>query len=163
MSSCNCCFLTCIHVSLEAGQVVWYSHLFKDFSQFVVIHRVKGFGVVNWGEVNIFLEFPCFLYDPLYVGNLISGSSAFLKSSFCIWNSSVHILLKPSLKDFEHWLAIMWNKHNCMVEAPRFWPPEEKPTHWKRPWCWKILKAGGEGDDRGWDGWMDSLAQWTWI
>ena len=163
MSSCNCCFLTCIHVSLEAGQVVWYSHLFKDFSQFVVIHRVKGFGVVNWGEVNIFLEFPCFLYDPLYVGNLISGSSAFLKSSFCIWNSSVHILLKPSLKDFEHWLAIMWNKHNCMVEAPRFWPPEEKPIHWKRPWCWKILKAGGEGDDRGWDGWMDSLAQWTWI
>ena len=163
MSSSNCCFLTCMYISQEADQVVWYFHLFKNFLQFVVIHTVKGFGVVNLGEVNIFLEFSCFLYDPTDVGNVISGPSSFFKSNFYIWNFSVHILLKPSLKDFEHWLAIVWNEHNFMVEALRFWPPDEKPTHWKRPWCWKILKAGGEGDDRGWDSWTDSLTQWAWV
>ena len=75
--------------------------------QFVVIHIVKGFSIVNEVEVDVFLEFPCFFYDPVYVGNLISGSSAFSKSSLYIWNFSVHILLKPSLKDFEHNLAGM--------------------------------------------------------
>ena len=76
MSSSNCCLLTCIQFSQEADKVVWYSHLFKKFSQFVVIHTVKGFGVVNEAEVDVFLEFLCFLYDPTYVGNLISGSPA---------------------------------------------------------------------------------------
>ena len=80
MSGSNCCFLTCIQVSQEAGKVVWYSHLFKNFPQLVVIHTVKGFNVVNEVEVDIFLELPCFLHDPTNVGNLISGSSAF---SFC--------------------------------------------------------------------------------
>ena len=81
MSSLNCCFLTCIQVSQEAGQVAWYSHLFKNFPQFVVIHRVKGFGIVNKAEVDVFLELSCFFYDPVDDGNLISGSSAFSKSS----------------------------------------------------------------------------------
>ena len=84
MSSSNCCFLTYIQVSQEAGPVVWYSHLFKNFPQFVVIHRVKGFGVVNKAEVDVFLEPSCFFDDPVDVGNLISGSSDFSKSSLLI-------------------------------------------------------------------------------
>ena len=77
ISSSNCCFLTCIQISQEAGKVVWYSHLLKNFPQFVVIHMVKGFSVVSEAEVDVFLEFPSFFYDPMDVGNLISGSSAF--------------------------------------------------------------------------------------
>ena len=94
-----------MQVSWEAGQVVWYSHLLKNFPQFVVIHTVKAFRVVKKAEIHIFLEFSCFFYDPADVGNLISGSSAFSKTSLYIWNFSVHILLKPSLKDFEYYLA----------------------------------------------------------
>jgi len=101
----NCCFLTCIQISQEAGKVVWYSHLLKNFAQFVVIHTVKGFNIVNEAKVDGFLEFSCFFYDPMDVGNLISGSSAFSKSSLYIWEFTVHILLKPSLEDFEHDLA----------------------------------------------------------
>ena len=86
-SSSNCCFLTCIHISQEAGQVVWYSHLFQNFLQFVVIHTVKEFGVINKTEVDVFLELSCFFSDPADVGNLISGSSAFSKSSLNIWSS----------------------------------------------------------------------------
>ena len=81
MSSSNCCFLTCIQISQEAGQVVWYTHLFKNFTQFVVIHTVKGFNIVNKAKVDVFLELSCFLNDPIVVGNLISGSSAFSKTS----------------------------------------------------------------------------------
>ena len=82
--------------------MVWYSHLFKNFPQFVVMHIVKSFSVVNEAEIDVFLEFYCFFYDPMDVGNLISDSSAFSKSSWYIWNILVHILLKPNLKDFEH-------------------------------------------------------------
>ena len=96
-----------MQVSQEAGKVVWYSHLFKNFPQFVVIHTVKGFSIVNETQVGVFWEFPCFFCDPADVGNLISGSSAFSKSSLYIWKFLVHILLKPSLKDFEHYLASM--------------------------------------------------------
>ena len=85
--------------------MVWYSHLLKNFPQFVVIHTAKGFGIVNKAEADVFLELSCVLNDPTNVGNLISGSSAFFKSSMYIWNFSVHILLKPSLKDFEHYLG----------------------------------------------------------
>ena len=85
--------------------MVGYSHLFKKFPQFVVIHTVKGFGVVNKGEVDVFLELSCFVDDPTDVGNLISGSSAFSKSSLNIWKFSVHILLKPGLENFEHYFA----------------------------------------------------------
>ena len=80
MYGSNCCFLTCIQVSQEAGQVDWYSHLLKNFSQFVVIYTVKGFSVVNEAEVDVFLEFSCFFDDPTDIGNLISGSSAFSQS-----------------------------------------------------------------------------------
>ena len=93
MSSSNCCFLTCIQVSQEPGQVVWYSHLFKNFPQFAVIHTVKGFGIVNKTEVGVFLELSCFFYDPGDVGNLISGSSAFPNTSLNICKFMVHILL----------------------------------------------------------------------
>ena len=87
--------------------MVWYYHLFKNFPQFVVIHTVKGFSIVNEEEVNVFLKFSCIFYDPMNAGNLISGSSAFSKSSLYIWKFWVHVLLKPSLKDFEHNLASM--------------------------------------------------------
>ena len=110
MSSSNCCFLTFIQISQEAGQVVWYSHLLQNFPQFVVIHTVKGFSIVNEAEVDVLLEFSCF-FDNLMDGhNLISCSSAFSKSSFYIWKFSVHILLKPNLNDFEHYHASMWNE-----------------------------------------------------
>ena len=116
MSSSNCCFLTCVQISQEAGQVVWYSLLFKNFPQFVVIHTVKGFSLVNEAKVDVFLEFPCFFYDPRNVGSLISGSSAFFKFSLYICNFLVRILLKPSLKDFEHYLTGMFrNECNCVV------------------------------------------------
>ena len=104
-SGSNCCFLTCIQVSQETGKVVWYSHLFKNFPQVVVIHTVKGFSVVNEEEVDVLLEFSCFFYDPTDVGNLISGSSAFSKSSLNIWKFSVHVLLKSSLENFQHYFA----------------------------------------------------------
>ena len=115
MSSSNCCFLTCIQISQEAGQVVWYSHFFQNFPQLIVIHTVKGFGIVNKAEVYVFLEFPCFFTDPVDVGNLISGSSAFSKSSLNIWKLRVHILLKPGLENFEHYFASVWNECNCVV------------------------------------------------
>ena len=95
----------CIQISQEAGKVVWYSHLFQNFLQFVVIHTVKGFGVVNIEEVDVFLEFCCFFYDPTDVGNLISGSSAFSKSSLNTWKFTFHILLKPGFEDFELYFA----------------------------------------------------------
>ena len=83
--------------------MVWYSHLLKNFPQFVMIHRIKGFGLVNKAEVDVFLELSCFFCDPTDVGNLISGSSAFSKASLNIWNFSVYVLLKPSLENFEHY------------------------------------------------------------
>ena len=85
--------------------MVWYSHLLKNFPQFIVIHTVKDFGVINKAEVDVFLELSCFLDDPMDVGNLISGSSAFSKSSLNIWKFTVHLLLKPGLENFEHYFA----------------------------------------------------------
>ena len=108
----NFSFLTYIQIAQEAGKVVWYSHLLKNFPQFVVIYTVSGFGVINKAEV--FLEFLCFFYD-LMDGNLISGSSAFSKSCLYVWKFLVLVVLKPNLKDFEHNLASMWNKYNCAV------------------------------------------------
>ena len=105
MSSSNCCFLTCIQVSKEAGQVVWYSHLFQNFPQFIVIHTVKGFGIVSKAEIVVFLELSCFFNDPEDVGSLISGSSAFSKTSLNIWMFTVHILLKRGLENFDHYFT----------------------------------------------------------
>ena len=89
MSSSNYCFLTCIQISQEVGQVVWYSHLFQNFLQFVVIHTAKGFDIVNKAEIDVFLELSCFFDDPVDVGNLISDSSAFSKTSLNIWKFMV--------------------------------------------------------------------------
>src|SRR5574340_229751 len=107
MSSSNCCFLTCIQISQEAGQVVWYSHLFQNFPQFIVIHTVKGLGIVNKAEIDVFLELSCFFYDPVDVGNLICGSSAFSKTSLNIWKFTVHVLLTPGFENFKHCFTSM--------------------------------------------------------
>ena len=115
MSSSNCCFLTCIQISQEAGQVVWYFHLFKSFPQFAVIHTVKSFGIVDKTEIDIFLELSCFFNNPTDVSNLISGSSAFSKTSLNIWNFTVHILLKSGLENFEHYFTSMGDECNCAV------------------------------------------------
>ena len=116
MSSSICYILTCIQISQEAGQVVWYSHLFQNFPQFVVIHTVKGFGIVNKAEIDVFLELSCFFHDPMDVGNLISGSSAFSKTSLNIWKFTVYILLQPGLENFEHYFT------NENWPFPVLWP-----------------------------------------
>ena len=115
MSSSNCCFLTCIQISQEAGQVVLYSHLFQNFPQFIVIHTVKGFGIGNKAKIDVFLELSCFFDDPSDVGNLMSGSPAFSKTSLNIWKFTVHILLKPGLENFKHHFTSVWDECNCVV------------------------------------------------
>ena len=97
----------CKQVSQEAGKVVWYFHLFRNFPQFVVIPTIKGFSVVNGAEVGVFLKLSSFSYDPMDVGNLISASSAFSKFSLNIWKFTVHILLKPGMENVEHYFASM--------------------------------------------------------
>ena len=92
-----------MQISQEAGQVVWYSHLFQNFPQLIVIHTVKGFGIVNKADIDFFLELSCFFDDPVDVGNLFSGSSAFSKTSLNIWKFTVHVLLKPGLENFERY------------------------------------------------------------
>ena len=141
MSSSNCCFLTHIQISQEAGQVIWYSHLFQNFPQFVVIHTIKGFGIVNKAEIDVFLELSCFLDDPADVGNVISGSSAFSKTSLNIWKFTVHILLKLSLENFEHYFASMWDECNFAVVWTFFgiailWDYNE---NWPFPVLWPLL------------------------
>ena len=141
MSSSNCCFLTCIQVSQEAGQVVWYSHLFQNCPQFVMIHTVKGFGIVNKAEIDVFLEFSCFFHDPADVGNLISGSSAFSKSSLNIWKFTVHILLKPGLENFEHYCTSVWDECNCAVVWTFFGIAflRDWNENWPFPVLWPLL------------------------
>ena len=95
--------------------MVWYSDLFQNFPQFIVIHTVKGFGIVNKAEIDVFLELSCFFHDPEVVGNLTYGSSAFSKTSLNIWKFSVHILLKLSLENFQHYFANMQDECNCAV------------------------------------------------
>ena len=141
VSSSNCCFLTCIQISQEAGQVVWYSHLFQNFPQFIVIHTVKGFGMVNKVEIDVFLELSCFFDDPADVGNLISASSAFSKTSLNIWKFTVHVLLKPGLENFEHYFTSVWDECNCAVVWAFFsiaflWDWNE---NWHFPVLWPLL------------------------
>ena len=113
MSSSNCCFLTWIQISQEAGQVIWYSHLFQNFPQFIVIHIVKGFGIVNKAEIDVFLDFSCFFDDPVDVGNLISCSSAFSKTSWTSWSSQFmyYWSLAWGILNFTR----VWDKCNCAV------------------------------------------------
>ena len=141
MSSSNCCFLTCIQVSPEAGQVAWYSHLFQNFPQFVVIHTVKGFGIVNKAEIDVFLELSCFFDDPADIGNLISGSSAFAKTILNIWKFTVHILLKPGLENFEHYFTSMWDDYNCVVVWAFFGTAFlcDWNKNWPFPVLWPLL------------------------
>ena len=141
MSSSNCCFLTCIQVSQEAGQEVWYSHLLKNFPQFVVIHTVKGFGIVNKAEIYVFLELSCFFDDPVDVGNLISGFFAFSKTSLDICKFMVHVLLKTGLENFKHYFTSMWDECNCVVVWAFFgiaflWDWNE---NWPFPVLWPLL------------------------
>ena len=114
MSGSNCCFLAYMQVSQETSMVVWYSYLFMIFPQFVVIHTSQSqrLNHSQWSRSNVLKNFLC---DQMNVSNLISGSSAFPKSSLYIWKFSVHVLLKPSLKNFEHYLASMWNECDCVV------------------------------------------------
>ena len=111
--------------------MVWYSHLFQNFPQFVVIHIVKAFGIANKAEVDVFLEFSCFFDDPTDVGNLITGSSTFSKSSLNIWKFTVHVLLKPSLKNFEHLFMIKKQSRELGIKRKFFIAIKstyEKPT-----------------------------------
>ena len=126
MSSSNCCFLTGIQQSQGTGKVIRYSHLLKNFPQFVV---------------DVFLELPYFLHGPMSVNNLISGSSASSKPSLYIWKFLVHILLKPSLKDFKHNLVSMWNECNCMVIWTFFGIalPWDWNENWPFPVLWSLL------------------------
>ena len=139
MSRSNCCFLTCIQISQEAGQVVRYSHLLKNFPQFVVVQAVKGFGTVN--KADVLLELSCFFHDPADVGNLISGSSAFSKSSLNIWKFMVHVLLKPGSENSEHYFPSVWDECNCAVVWAFFgiaflWDWNE---YWPFPVLWPLL------------------------
>ena len=148
MSSSNCCFLTCIQISQEATQVVWYSHLLKNFPQFIVIHTVKGFGIVNKAKVDVYLEISCFFDDPMDVDNLISGSSAFSKSSLNIWKFTVRVLLKPGLENFEHYFTSMWDKCNCVVVWAFFgivflWDWNE---NWPFPVLWPLMEFSKYAD-----------------
>ena len=104
MSISNCCFVTSIQVSQKTGKVAWYSHLFENFPQFIVIHTVKGFSIFN--EVDVFLGFPCIFHSPANGSNLISEFPFSLKPSLYIWKFFVQVLLKPNLKDFEHKLLV---------------------------------------------------------
>ena len=137
MSSSNCCYLTCIQISQDAGQAVWYSHLLTNFPQFVVIHTVNSFDIVNKAEVDVFLELSCFFYDLVNVGNLISCLSAFSKSSLNIWKFTVPVLLKPGSENFEHYFASVWDEFNCAFFGIAFlWDWNEK---WPFPVLWPLL------------------------
>ena len=132
------CFLTCMQISQDAGQVVWYSHLLKIF-QFAVIHTVKGFGIIN--KADVFLEFSCFFNDPTDVGNLISCSSDFSKSSLSIRKFMVHVLLKPGLENFEHYFASVRDECNCVVVGTFFGIAflRDWNENWPFPVLWSLL------------------------
>ena len=138
MSSSNCCFLTCIQVSQKAGKAVCYSSLFKNFHSMLSSTQTKALNIVKEVELNVFMEFPCFFYHPMDVDNLISHSSALSK---CICDFSVHIPLKPSLKDFEHHLSSMWSECSCVVVWTFFgivflWDANE---NWAFPGLWPLM------------------------
>ena len=137
MSSSNCYFLTCLQICQETGQVVWYSHLFQNFPQFIVIHTVKGFGIVNKKEIDVFLELSSFFHDPTDIGSLISGSSAFLKPDWSSWFT----VLKPGLENFKHYFTSVWDECNCAVVWAFFgiaflWDWNE---NWPFPVLWPLL------------------------
>ena len=140
MSGSNCCFLTCLQISQKAGNVFSILISVRIFHS-LLWPTVKVFGVVNKAEVDVFLELSCFFCDPLHVGSLITGSSAFSKSSLNIWKLSVYVLLKPPLENFENYFASMWNECNCAVVWTLFgialhWDWNE---NWPFPVLWPLL------------------------
>ena len=141
MSSSNFCFLICTQISQESGQVVWHSHLSQNFPEFLVIHTVKGFGILNKAEVDVFLELCYFFNDPADVANLISVSSYFSKSSLNIWKFMVHVTLRPDSENFELYFARMWDECNCAAVGTFFgiaflWDWNE---NWRFPVLWPLL------------------------
>ena len=142
LSSSNCCFLTCIQVSQEVSQVVWYSYLFQNFPRFIVIHTATGFGIVNKAEIDVFLELSCFFHDLVDVGNLISGSSAISKISLNIWKFMVHVLLKPGLENFEHYFTSVWDECSCAVVWAFFGIAflRDWNENWPSPVLWPLLR-----------------------
>ena len=141
MSSSSCCFLTCIQVSQEADQVIWCSYLFQNFPQFIVIHTVKGFGIVNKVEIDVFLNSLAFSMIQWMFAILISGSSAFSKTSLNIWKFTVHLLLKPGLENFEYYLTTVWDECNCAVAWAFFWIAFlwDWNENWPFPVLWPLL------------------------
>ena len=131
MSSSNCCFLTCIQIFQEADQVVWYSHLFQNFPQFIVIHTVKGFGIVNKAEIDVFLELSCIFDDPADVGNLISGSSAF---------SKFEKMLSPWKKSYDKPRQHIKNQRHYFVNQGPSSQGYQK--HWFFQWSCMDVRAG---------------------
>ena len=141
MSASTCCFLTCIQISQEVGQMVWYSHLFKSFPQFVVIHTVKGFGIVNKAKVHIFLEFSCLFDDPAMLAIWSLVPLPFLNPAWPSWNPAQITMLKPGLENFEHYFASIWEECNCVVVWTFFgitflWDWNE---NWPFPVLWPLL------------------------
>ena len=143
MSSSNCCFLTCIQISQEADQVVWYSHLFQNFPQLIVIHTVKGFGIVNKAQIDIFWNSLAFsmIQRMLAIWSLVL--LPFLKPVWTTGNFTVHILLKPGLENFEHYFTSAWDECNCVVVWAFFgiallWDWNE---NWPFPVLWPLLSV----------------------
>ena len=149
----NCCFLTHIQISQETGKMVWCSHLFKSFTQFAMVHTVRSFSIVNETELDVFLMFFCFLYNPANVGNLISSSSVFSKPSLAIWKFLVCIMLKPRMQDFKldltFLIAQLLKNPPAMQETPVLFLDWEDPlekgqaTHssilaWRVPWTVQV-------------------------
>ena len=137
----NCCFLIHIQVSQETGKMIWYFHLLRAFHSLIMIHTVKGFSTVNETEVDAFLDFRCLPYDPVNVGNLISGSSAFSKPNMDIWKFSVHIMLKPGMQDFKHDLTSLGDECNCLMVRTFFSTTllGKQNEDWPFPVLWPLL------------------------
>ena len=137
MQGSNCCFLTHIQVSQETGKTIWYSHLFRGFPQFVMLHTVKGFSIVNETEVDIFLKFSCLLYNPANVGNLISDSPAFSKPSLDTWKFLVHLMLKASMQDLKRIFTSMGDECNCPMV--RIFYSTALLGNWDEDWPFLVL------------------------
>ena len=169
IQGCNSCFLTCIQISQETGKMVWYFHLLKSFPHFVMIHTVKEFSVVDETEVMFFLKFSCFFCDPMDVGNLISGSSAFSKHSLKVWKLLVCVMLKSSSQNFKHDLTSMGDECNSRTVWTFFstallgnWNADlcQSCGHW---WvfqiCWHIeCSTCTASSFRIWNSWTEILS-----